>query len=75
MDEMMRQLKRTNDRYKEFRDAVENQMAEFMLKLSGEDPKFPNTHIDMESNQPEDPDLSVVYDENEEEFSCERRDR
>ena len=71
MDEMMRQLKRTNDRYKEFRDAPKNQMAEFMLKLSGEDPKF-STHIihsDMESKQPEDPDLSVVYDENEEEVN------
>ena len=37
MDEMMKQLKRTNDRYEEFRDATENQMAEFMLKMSGED--------------------------------------
>ena len=70
MNVIMKQLARTNDRYDEFRDAAENQMAEFMLRLSGgEDIKFTSTRSDMESKQPEDPDLSVVYEENEEEVN------
>ena len=41
-----------------------------MLRLSGgEDIKFTTTRSDMESKQPEDPDLSVVYEENEEEVN------
>jgi hypothetical protein len=61
MNVIMRELARTNDRYDEFKSAAENRIMEMLTQGSG--------NKDVESKEPEDLNLSEVYEEYEDEVN------